>query len=145
MGTGTVSRHFPTKEALHEAIVLDRMEALAGAAERFAAEREPGEAFAAFFGFMVDAGALDHGLADALSGGGFDIAAAARGTDHNVLEVLGGLLARAQEAGEVRADVDAADVKALITGCIERGRGEADEDARRRTMSVVLAGLRSRA
>ncbi|NYH51249.1 MULTISPECIES: TetR/AcrR family transcriptional regulator [Nocardiopsis] len=145
VGTGTVSRHFPTKEALYEAIVLDRMEVLAGAAEGFAAERGPGEAFSAFLGFMVDEGALDHGLADALSGDGFDVVAAARGTGHDVVEVLGALLARAQEAGEVRGDVDAADVKALVSGCIARGRGGADEAARRRTVAVVLDGLRPRA
>lgn len=142
VGTGTVSRHFPTKEALYEAIVFNRMETLVGAAEEFEAEKGPWEAFTAFFGFMVGEGALDHGLADALSGDGFDVVAAARGTGHDVLAALGGLLARAQEAGEVRADVEAADVKALISGCIARERGGVDEDARRRTMAVVLAGLR---
>ena len=34
VGTGTVSRHFPTKEALYEAIVLEQVEALLAEAGR---------------------------------------------------------------------------------------------------------------
>ena len=143
VGTGTVSRHFPTKESLCEAIVLSRMERLVYAARAFSEEREPGDALAAFFAFVVDEGALDHGLGEALRGGGFDVAAAVRGTGYDVVATLGELLGAAQRAGEVRDDVDAADVKALMQGCMARGRGGTDEAARRRTVAVVLAGLRS--
>jgi hypothetical protein len=41
-------------------------------------------------------------------------------------ELLGCLLTRAQRAGAVRGDIDAADVKALITGCLTRTPGAAD-------------------
>ncbi|GAA1454846.1 helix-turn-helix domain-containing protein [Nocardiopsis tropica] len=142
VGAGTVSRHFPTKESLYGAIVLSRMERLVGAARAFAEEEAPGDALASFFAFVVDEGALDHGLGEALRGGGFDVAAAVRGTGHDVVAALGELLAAAQGAGEVRDDVDAADVKALMEGCMTRERGGTDEAARRRTVAVVLAGLR---
>ncbi|MFD3683408.1 TetR/AcrR family transcriptional regulator [Nocardiopsis sp. NPDC058631] len=141
VGTGTVSRHFPTKESLCEAIVLSRMERLVDAARAFSEEREPGDALAAFFAFVVDEGALDHGLGEALRGGGFDVAAV-RGTGHDVVATLGELLGAAQRAGEIRDDVDAADLKALMEGCMTRERGGTDEAARRRTVAVVLAGLR---
>ncbi|MEE2041664.1 helix-turn-helix domain-containing protein [Nocardiopsis sp. CT-R113] len=142
VGAGTVSRHFPTKESLCEAIVLSRMERLVHAARRFAEEEAPGAALASFFTFVVDEGALDHGLGEALRGGGFDVAAAVRDTGHDVTAALGELLGAAQRAGEVRDDVDAADVKALMEGCTTRERGGTDEVARRRTVAVVLAGLR---
>jgi hypothetical protein len=53
-----------------------------------------------------------------------------------------GWLARAQTAGEVRADVTNADVKALVVGCLARERQPADPAARQRMIAIVCAGLR---
>jgi AcrR family transcriptional regulator len=74
VGTGTVSRHFPTKESLFEAIVLTRIEQHVARARALAAAEDPGAAFFSFFTFLVEEGATDRGLADALVGAGFDIA-----------------------------------------------------------------------
>jgi hypothetical protein len=54
------------------------------------------------------------------------------------------LLARAQQAGAVRADVDYADVKALKAGCLAREGGNTDRTALDRIIAVVCEGLRSR-
>lgn len=144
VGTGTVSRHFPTKEALFEAIVLSRVELLVSKARELAETRDPGDAFFDFFAFMVQEGAVDRGLADALVGAGFDIEAAASGAPNDVLAALRELLASAQRAGAVRADVDAADVKALMAGCLARERGGgADAAARDRMIAIVCEGLRA--
>src|SRR5882724_8980099 len=51
VGTGTVSRHFPTKETLFQAIVLDRIERCVATAETLARTHEPGPAFFAYFAF----------------------------------------------------------------------------------------------
>lgn len=142
VSTGTVSRHFPTKEALYRAVVLDRIGQLVDRARHLGATAPPGEAFLGFFASMVEQGAVDHGLADAFNGAGFDIAAAASGTQHDVHGALSDLLRRAQEAGSVRADVDVEDVKALMAGCLARGR-EAGPAARDRLLAVVSAGLRA--
>ena len=45
VGAGTVYRHFPTKEALVEAIVLSRVEWLIGEARVLAGTDDPGTAF----------------------------------------------------------------------------------------------------
>jgi hypothetical protein len=58
------------------------------------------------------------------------------------LGALRELLTRAQRAGAVRGDVDAADVKALLVGCLARERDRADPGARRRLIAVVCEGLR---
>jgi AcrR family transcriptional regulator len=145
VGTGTVSRHFPTKEALFQAIVLARIERCVHQADLLAATKPPGEAFFAFFAYLVAEGAVDHGLADALVGAGFDIEAAASRSQHDVMGAIRGLLAAAQQAGDVRADVDTADVKALMAGCLARGRaaeGGMDSTARDRLVAVIRAGLR---
>jgi AcrR family transcriptional regulator len=142
VGTGTVSRHFPTKEALFQAIVSSRVEHLVARAQQLSGSLEPGPAFFAFLAVMVSEGAADRGLADALAGSGFDIEGAAARTGKDVGAALGELLAGAQHAEAVRADVTAADVKALIAGCLAGIHDPADADVPRRLLDVVCAGLR---
>jgi AcrR family transcriptional regulator len=135
VGTGTVSRHFPTKESLYEAIVLTRVEEIVGEAERLLAVAAPGEAFFRFFAYMVGQAAANKGLAEALSGGGFDIDAAAERTGRGLDAVEQQLLAEAQKAGTVRADVTRDDVKALLGAAVT-----APDQAR--MIAIVTAGLR---
>jgi len=142
MGTGTVSRHFPTKEALFQAVFLDRMERLADRAHVLAEAGDPGAAFVEFFSLLVAEGAANRGLADALAGAGFDLEAAASGRDHDIMAALGGLLTRAQRAGTIRDDIQIADVKALLEGCLVREREAADPAARDRMIAVISRGLR---
>jgi AcrR family transcriptional regulator len=141
VGTGTVSRHFPTKEALFAAILLERMAGLAAEADELAGQRAPGEAFFRFFGSLVHAGASNRGLAEALAGAGYDLDAAGEESGHDVRGRLQELLARAQEAGAVRTDVVYSDLKALMVGCQAHPAG--DRASLDRIINVVCAGLRT--
>ncbi|MEV1167953.1 helix-turn-helix domain-containing protein [Nonomuraea sp. NPDC049784] len=143
VGTGTVSRHFPTKESLFQAILLDRMEQLVRQAAELSEHEGEEEAFFAFFATMVEEGAANRGLVDALAGAGFDFEAVAADGKYDVMGAWRGLLERAQRAGAVRADADMADVKALLTGCVDRERGAADPVARARMLAIVRVGLRA--
>ena len=49
VGTGTVGRHFPTKEYLFVAVLRDRISILLQAADNLSASRPPGPALFAFF------------------------------------------------------------------------------------------------
>jgi AcrR family transcriptional regulator len=142
VGTGTVSRHFPTKESLYEAIVLARVAEIVGHARELLATRDPAAAFFEFFAYMVGRAAANRGLAEALSGGGYDIEATAAGSEHGLEDVENELLAGAQRAGAVRPDVINADVKALVVACLVRERRPADPIARQRMIDIVSAGLR---
>jgi AcrR family transcriptional regulator len=142
VGTGTVSRHFPTKEALFEAVFVSRVERLVAMAGQLGEADNAGAAFFGFFAALVAEGAANRGLADALTGAGFDIKSAASGPEHDVMGALGDLLARAQLAGSVRHDIDTADVMALITGCLARESDPQVPAARDRLISVVREGLR---
>jgi AcrR family transcriptional regulator len=141
VGTGTVSRHFPTKQALFAAILLGRMEQLTGQADALAQGEDPGAAFFVFFATLVHAGAANRGLAEALAGAGYDLDAAAARAGYDLPGRLGDLLARAQRAGALRDDVDYADVKALLAGCLAR-EGGSDDAALDRVIAVVCEGLR---
>ena len=120
VGTGTVSRHFPTKNALIEAIIVDRAGSLMDLG-RALREKHAADPAAAFFGFittLVAEMAVDRGLADALAGAGIDLEATVAGSGYDVTGMLGDLLARAQRAGAIRPDASLADVKALMSGCL---------------------------
>ena len=140
VGTGTVSRHFPSKESLFAAVYISRVEWLASRAEELAVADDAGDAFFEFFDALVAESAANRGLSDALTGVGFDIKAATSGPGRDVTGALGGLLARAQRTGAVRPDLEAADVIALVAGCLGK---QSDPAARSRLVSVVRTGLRS--
>lgn len=141
VSTGTFSRHFPTKEELFKAVVLNRIGQLVQRADELAAGNDPATAFFAFFAVLVEEGTADHGVGDALSSAGFDIQAAASTANRDFGNALRGLLVRAQQAGAVRQDVDSADVKALVVGCLARERDGLDDAARQRMISIACHGL----
>lgn len=143
VGTGTVSRHFPTKESLFAAIVLERMAALTAHADALAASQEPGEAFFQYFSALVHAGASNRGLAEALAGAGYDLDAIGAEAGHDVSGRLRDLLTHAQAAGEVRPEIQYADLKALMVGCLSHPAAGADAAALDRVIAVVTAGLQT--
>jgi AcrR family transcriptional regulator len=143
VGTGTVSRHFPTKEELFAAILLDRMERLTAEADEVAGTHDAGPAFFTFFDILVREGAAHRGLAEALAGAGYDIETAAVGAGYDVSGRLAAMLVRAQQAGAVRADVTHPDVKALMAGCHTRVADGADDAALSRLITVICDGLRT--
>lgn len=142
VGTGTVSRHFPTKEALFAAVLLDRMASLTARADALMTADDPGTAFFTFFAALIHAGADHRGLAESLAGAGFDIESAAVDAGSDVSGRLHAMLKAAQRAGAVRSDVTFADVKALMNGCLARETDPADTGARDRVITVVCDGLR---
>lgn len=116
VGAGTVYRHFPTKEELFRAIVADQFDQLIARAEELAGAADPGRAFFEYFSCFIREYVSKQGLVEAFAGSGFDIETAEPERTAAFKAALGVLLARAQQAGAVRADVDALDVKALMIG-----------------------------
>jgi AcrR family transcriptional regulator len=139
VGPGTVYRHFPTKEALFEAVSLANVEDLAADARARAVSDDPGGAFADFLDRLAEQALTKRDLPDALAGAGSAAMAAAVADMHDALR---GLLAKAQEAGGVRRDISAADLVALLKGLLHAVRGDPDPDVRHRLLAVVHDGLR---
>jgi hypothetical protein len=93
----------------------------------------------------VDAYATKHAIADALSAAGVDATPLASLAGRTLLATLGRLLAAAQEAGTVRADIRPDDLIALLVGTLRAAEhASGDPDARHRLLTVVLDGLRPR-
>jgi AcrR family transcriptional regulator len=140
VGAGTVHRHFPTKEELFRAVIADRLAELTTVARDLGAAADPGPAFFDFFYRLGhDAGqnlAISAALTDSAAVGDLVLDAG-----RDLTTALAALLARAQESGAVRSDIDTADLHAMLAGAIvmEQRLGP---DAKGRGLGVVADGLR---
>jgi AcrR family transcriptional regulator len=142
VGAGTVYRHFPTKEALFEAVVRNRMQALVDDAHALLESDRPGDALFTFLrSIVLQWGATDRGLVDALAGFGIDIAQAAPDAEDAFLAVLGELLKAAQDAGTARSDIGVREVKAILVGC--QAMESYNSELAERVTDVVVDGLRA--
>jgi AcrR family transcriptional regulator len=139
VGPGTVYRHFPTKEALFEAVSLARVQELAADARARAGAADPGAAFTGFLERITEEADAKRDLPDALAGAG---AARVAEAVTEVHDALAALLARAQDAGAARHDVSATDLIALLKGLLHAVRSDPDPQLRHRLLAVVRDGLR---
>ncbi|MFV8054153.1 TetR/AcrR family transcriptional regulator [Mycobacterium sp. 48b] len=143
VGAGTVYRHFPTKEALFQAVIAERIRSVVEEGRTLLAEADPADAMFIFLRSMVlQWGAADRGLVDALAGSGIDVNTVVPEAEDEYLTVLGELLAAAQRAGTARGDVTVADVKALLVGC--QAMQSYNADVAEHVTSVVFDGLRAK-
>jgi AcrR family transcriptional regulator len=143
VGVGTVYRHFPTKEALFEAILVRRFERLAEEADSLSSASNAGTAFFELFRRMVEEAAAKKAFADALARAGVDVKAATSAAGQELLRALGALLARAQRAGAVRDDVDLEQVIVVLVGaCLAAEHANLDRALQARALAIVFDGLR---
>jgi AcrR family transcriptional regulator len=137
VGVGTVYRHFPTKDALLEALAREQFEILT----RWSLEAEAvPDAWAAFNGMIwrgAELQASDRALMEAVAEFKPSVARQAREL-HASTERL---LRRAQAAGAVRADATGEDVQLMMCGL--GSVMQMNGDGWRRYLTVMLDGLRA--
>jgi AcrR family transcriptional regulator len=143
LGVGTLYRHFPTKEALFEAIVIGRMERLVEQARAGAKAADPGAAFFGFLSGMVDDAAAKKDFMAALASTGVDMQRIAA-AKQRMKKALAVLVERAQDAGAVRADLSAGDALTIVMGTARAADGHGARPAeRKRLLQIVFDGLRA--
>ncbi|MBF6173346.1 TetR/AcrR family transcriptional regulator [Nocardia blacklockiae] len=146
VGVGTLYRRFPDRGALISAAAQAYLQALADLAAT--AAREEAGAWPALRRFLRECAELRLGATAAAIEPALhaDIRADPQlsGIRAGVAEQVARLTAQAQVDGELRTDVDAQDVARLMTLQIYVRPDESYEQAVRRTMDIVLDGLRAR-
>ena len=142
VGVGTLYRHFPTKESLFEAVLVQHFERLTTDACALLEREDPGQALFEFLERVALEGTSKRNLVDALSGAGINIKERARKPKHELEAVAERLLMRAQEAGEVRSDVSFADLIGLVIGACTMAGNEMSQCSQARMLAVVCDGLR---
>jgi AcrR family transcriptional regulator len=146
VGLGTIYRHFPTQEALYQAILAERTHRLIAQADAFASAEDPGAAFFAYFTLVVTDATHKKSLADVLAASGIDpkggLPEDIGRTMRNAIEKL---LVRARRAGAVRQDLHMPEAMALLTAaCLAAERSQWDTRLRNRTLAILFDGLRPR-
>jgi AcrR family transcriptional regulator len=141
VGAGTVYRHFPTKEALFEAVILDRVRKLADHAETLT-DGDPGEAFFGFLQRVLSGATAAKDLVDALVENTLDTDGLIAEAKQDLHRAGGKLLVRAQKAGVVRGDVGVIELMVLLTAASRTLREQGgDGDL---VFSILREGLRAR-
>lgn len=141
VGIGTLYRHFPTRLALVGTIYLDEVEALIQSAEDLAGHEEPLVALRDWLERFVDYVATKRGLAGALQ----ELRESGDLPDSHfrINAALGSLLAAGQKTGDIRADVQAADVVRALGGiCMLSERTVPEREQTRRIIELLVDGLR---
>ncbi|WUH99724.1 TetR/AcrR family transcriptional regulator [Spirillospora sp. NBC_00431] len=142
VGIATVFRHFPTKRALLEAVLVKHFDGLFQKARSLAESDDPGRAFFDLFERLVDDAAGKLAIVEAFTDAGGDAGGRAAQGPRDLREAVGVLLARAQGAGAVRADAGLDEVYALLVG-VSRAAAHLhlDEPVRARALGIVFDGL----
>jgi AcrR family transcriptional regulator len=115
VGVGTVYRHFPNKEKLFEAILINRIGELVAEAKLQLNSDDPGAAFYGFLDHLVEASMSKRDLIQALNGAGLEFDEVVGDIKHELEAAIGALLHAAQNAGAVRSDVSESLVMTLVS------------------------------
>ena len=145
VGTGTAYRRFPNKDALIDALMVDRIGELGAIARECLEEPDPWKGLSGYFERALALQAADRGLKEVLfsSGRGRERSVEAR---RAIAPVVTKLVKRAVDAGAVRGDISTSDVPLInfmLNTVVDFGR-DVRPDLYRRYLAIVLDGLRPR-
>ena len=140
VGIGTLYRHFPTREAVVEAVYRREVEQLAEAVPQLLQISPAGEALHKWMHLFVDFIATKRIIAPSLA------AAAARTSTPTSVELItraiSTLVKRAIASGDVRKDIDPSDLLRAMVG-VSYGNPDAGwEASARRLIDILMDGLR---
>jgi AcrR family transcriptional regulator len=142
LGIGTLYRHFPTRDAIVEAVYRREVQQLADAAERLLAMLTPGEALHQWMRLFVDYVATKKVVAQALGsivGGTTDLYASSGAQIANAIALL---VQRAAAAGDIRADADPNDLLRALIGFTYGNASPGWQASALRLIDLLTDGLR---
>jgi AcrR family transcriptional regulator len=140
VGSGTLYRHFPTRQALLEAVYRGQVEELCAQADELLASQSPGEALGSWLRAVAAYATIKRGMADVI------------GKDSEVFQYCRGmlraacdrLLSGAKQSGEVRADASRDDLFRLVHAIsVATQQVPGDSEQADRLIRMVMDGLRA--
>ncbi|GLI03390.1 TetR/AcrR family transcriptional regulator [Phytohabitans aurantiacus] len=142
VGNATLYRHFPTRQALLEAVFRDHIDGLCRRAEELISAPSPGAALQKWLEMVIAQGSTERGLAASLLAALDEEDSSCRVA---VFAAAQGLMTRAQEAGAVRTGVSVEQMFKLVNAIALVTETEPDP-ARRATalLDLIFDGLASR-
>jgi AcrR family transcriptional regulator len=142
VGIGTLYRHFPTREALFEAVYRREVQQLSELAEALKSEAKPVDALRRWLRSNVEFVATKKGMSAALALAVHGSSELSAYTFDRLTKAVGALLDRAVAAGEIRADIGPEDVLRALVGMCYMHDQPGWQATVLRLLDVFIDGLR---
>jgi AcrR family transcriptional regulator len=142
VGIGTLYRHFPTRDAIVEAVYRREVQQLADAATRLSDTLPPGEALHQWMRLFVDYIATKKLIGSALGSIVGGVSELYRASGLLIIGAINDLVARASASGDIRADVDPNDVLRGLVGFTYGNTSPGWEESALRLIDILMDGLR---
>jgi AcrR family transcriptional regulator len=143
VGIGTLYRHFPTRDAIVEAVYRREVQQLADSAPRLIESLPPAEALRAWMRVFIDYIAAKKVIAPALKssvGGGSAVYADSSVRINGAIALL---VERARASGNIRPSADPADLLRALIGFAYVNSAPDWEASARRLIDLLIDGLKS--
>ncbi|MFI6347407.1 TetR/AcrR family transcriptional regulator [Streptomyces sp. NPDC050560] len=142
VGIGTLYRHFPTRDALVEAVYSAELADLTDSAAALAAELPPEEALRAWMDRYGAFFARKHGILDILRAGRASGSIAMPATRARVTAAIATFLTEGARTGALRADVPAEDVTLMLLGVFLSTSAHDSPEQVDRLLDLLIDSLR---
>jgi AcrR family transcriptional regulator len=142
VGPGTLYRHFPTREALLEAVYSTEVERLATAEREFSQTMPAVEALRAWMLLFVDYIETKQIIAPALNTVVGEKPKVFQTTGAQITGAIDSLVKRAIESGDVRADLVPLDLLRALIGVSNVASGPGWPQSARRLVDILIQGSR---
>lgn len=142
IGPGTLYRHFPTRDALLEAVYRTEVEKLAAAESEFSETMPPIEALRAWMLLFVDYIATKQIIAPALNTLVGEHCKVFEASGVQIIGAINSLVKRAIENGDIRPDLDPLDLLRALIGVSNVASAPNWQQSARRLVQILIAGSR---
>ena len=145
VGIGTLYRHFPTREALFEAVYRREVQQLGELAEALKSEASPVDALRRWLKCNVEFVATKKGMSAALALAMHSSSELTAYSFERLTKAVGALLERAVAAGEIRSDISPEDLLRALVGMCYLHDQPGWQNSVVRLVDVFVDGLRAHA
>jgi AcrR family transcriptional regulator len=142
VGPGTLYRHFPTREALLEAVYRSEMGKLAAAEQKFAKEMAPIEALRAWLLLFVDTIEAKQLIAPAVNALVGDPKKVFESSYAQMWDAIRALVKRAIKSGDIRKDLDPIDLLRALIGVANVATSPDWQQSAKRLVDILITGAR---
>ena len=142
VGPGTLYRHFPTRDALIEAVYRTEVERAAAAAKKFSESLPPIEALRAWMLLFVDYIATKQIIGPALNSLVGGPSKLYEGSRVQIKEAIDSLVGRAIKSGDIRRDLEPFDLLLALIGVSHVASGPDWQQSARRLVDILITGSR---
>jgi len=142
VGAGTLYRHFPTRDALIEAVYRTEVEKLAAAERQLAETMPPIDALRAWMLLFVNHIATKQIVAPALNSLVGGASKLYEGSRSQIQGAMGALVKRAIKSGDIRKDLDPFDLLLPLIGSSNLAFDRDWQPRARRLVDILISGSR---